>query len=214
MDTRRKSNPATDYAEAKNGLEKKISRFKAICPDLEQPDTTMLTRARQPGYYIQKGNFYLINDFNEHLYYHEHQGVFTLVDNVSYPLESAANMMLMPSGKKDWKLRLKHHLYGMEERQFEVSLDQWIMWCKSTGCTLYFGVESLENEQIVADVIAVCPSANFNHLLTVCIPVSVIGKKGGVIEAELYSYIPTHNLFDFFGKSKKRKRVSPKIFEN
>ena len=49
-------------------------------------------------------------------------------------------------------------------------------------------------------VIAVNELENYNHVLTVKVPSSVVGQHVGRIEANLYPYIPTHNVKALFAK--------------
>ena len=73
--------------------------------------------------------------------------------------------------------------------------------CFCNRCQLYFGVEGVDADGTLSGVvIAVNELENYNHVLTVKVPSSVVGQHVGRIEAYLYPYIPTHNVKALFAK--------------
>jgi hypothetical protein len=82
-------------------------------------------------------------------------------------------------------------------------LKQWITFCRNSGCQLYFGVDHVEKDGTVSGlVLAVNEQENYNHVLTVEVPMAVLAQKSGRVEARLYPYIPTHNVKALFAKMK------------
>ena len=83
-------------------------------------------------------------------------------------------------------------------------LRQWIAYCTASGCQLYYGTEGLGPKgEVQAVVLAVNQAENYNHVLTVSIPASVIGQRQGQVEARLYAFVPTHNVTNMFANYRK-----------
>ena len=149
---------------------------------------------------------YISNDFTNRLYFQRGQ----LVCNTQHPVETIANMMLSTNAKGDYKLKLTQISYGFQKKVFQVPLHQWIAFCKNNGCELFFGVESLGTDGCVSAVIlAVNRAENYNHVLTVSIPTSLIDQRQGTIDARLYPYVPMHNVKSMFANYRKS---NPKTF--
>ena len=173
----------------------------------------LLSPTVQKDYYIRKGGTYLNDMLSSTLYYQQHAGAYHLLSDVSHPLESAANLMLNTDVAADCQLKIKQVMYGYKKKFFEVSLRNWIAYCQNSGCELYYGVESFTDNLIKASVIAVNTAENYNHVLFVNIPLSVIENKAGVIEAQLETFIPMHNVRNLFDKYHKTKNKERKMYE-
>lgn len=133
-----------------------------------------------------------------------------LVASDRYPAETVANMMLSTEMKGSVKMRLTQLEYGFSKSTVEVDLKQWITFCRNTHCQLFFGVDNIADDGTIdAVVIAVNREENYNHVLTVSVPASVIATQQGTVEARLYSYVPTQNIRNLFGAYQKS---NPKTF--
>jgi len=169
-------------------------------------DAEMLQLAVEP-YYKLSGGTYFTEQLSASLYYEKMtDGDFRLVADATHPAESAANMMLSAATEGDYRLSVQQNIYGFQTKQFSVPLRQWVNFCRQSGCDLYFGVEEMKGDQLKATVIAVCPTAGYNHLLTFTLPIQTIDQRQGDISATLYAYVPTHNLKNLFGKYRKTKK--------
>lgn len=152
---------------------------------------------------------YISSDFSNRLYFREGE----LLLSSKHPAESAANMMLTPNTPGDYQLHLTQRMYGFRKTDFLVPLRQWLSFCLQHGCKLYFAVENISAQgEIEAVVLAVNTAENYNHVLTVNIPSSLIAQHKGTIEAQLYPYVPTHNVMNLF--SNAYKKSNKKTFVN
>ena len=144
---------------------------------------------------------YITDLFSNRLYFREGE----LLCHADHPAESAANMMLTPNTPGDYQLHVTQRMYGFRKTDFTVPLRQWISFCQDHGCKLFFGTEDIHTNGIVdAVVIAVNKAENYNHVLSVSIPPQVIGEQKGTIEAQLYPYVPTHNVMNLFSNVYKK----------
>lgn len=162
---------------------------------------------------------YLSDDFSNRLYYKEgvkgaEETVGTkgeLVSSSDHPIESAANMMLSQETDGDYSLCINQLSYGFKKTTFSVPLKQWIAFCQETGCELYFGVEGMEEEKedgqmLDVVVLAVNKKENYNHVLTIRIPMEAIQHQQGELEARLYPYVPMHNVANMFASYRKSNK--------
>lgn len=130
----------------------------------------LLTPTIQKDFYIKKGGAYLNDKLNSDLYYLKENGEFCLLSSISHPLESAANMMIGNDYGIQYNLKITQILYGFKKKIYDLPLRNWIAYCRNNGCTLYYGIESVNQQEIKATVIAVNTAENYNHLLFVNIP--------------------------------------------
>jgi len=155
---------------------------------------------------FSKNDHYLSKDITNRTYLQRGK----LVSDVHHPAESAANMMLSLHTEGSFNIKITQLCYGFRKTVFEVPLRQWIAFCQSHGCELFFGIEDVSDEGSVNGVVlAVNESENYNHVLTVNIPTDILDSKSGTIEARLYPYVPTHNVRNLFAAFRKS---NPKTF--
>lgn len=152
-------------------------------------------------------DFYLVPDLSSKLYFDKGR----LILNGLLQEQSAANLMLTTAIEGDYRLALTQVSYGFKKTTAEVPLGQWISFCKNSGCQLFFGIDHIDQDGTVNGIVlAVNQTENYNHVLTVRVPMSLLDQRNGIIEAWLYPYIPTHNVRDMFAKFKStnRKEIS------
>jgi len=98
-----------------------------------------------------------------------------------------------------------------QKKTYDLPLSQWIAWCRNNGCYLFFCVENMDNDMVNAFVLVTNLNLNYNHLLSVKIPIKNIELNTGEIEAELRCFIPIHNISNLF--SNKKTKSNYKIYE-
>ena len=174
-----------------------------------------LQPSSQMGYYIRKGAWYYAETINATTYYKKQgDGSFTPVVDASLLEESVANIMLCPAAAERYTFEITMKRYGFKDTCFDVPITQWIEYCTQKGCSIYCGIESISQEGVKATVIAANTKLNFNHLLTVTIPLKAIEQRRGTIKAELNAFIPTHNIINIKGKYKNGTMPKDRIIRN
>lgn len=145
------------------------------------------------------GSYYILPKMTSRLYFRKGK----LLESCSHQEQSVANMMLTTAISGSYTLSMTQLSYGFRKTGFEVPLRQWITFCRNSGCQLYFGVDHVGKDGTVSGVVlAVNEQENYNHVLTVEVPMAVIAQKSGRVEARLYPYIPTHNVKSLFARMK------------
>ena len=197
--------------EAENNVEADILNARTIMTD--PVNESLLSATIQKDYYIRQGGTYLSKSLTSDLYYQRCDSSFLLLQDASHPLETAANMMLSLESQATCQLKIKQVMYGYRKKYYEVPLRNWIAYCKNNGCKLYYGVETFNPDGIKASVIAVNEAEGYNHVLNVQIPLSVIDTATGIIDAQLETFIPMHNVRNLFAKYQKKKKQSKTYIE-
>jgi len=177
-----------------------------ISPEDRKFTTHELQPTSTDGHYIKKGTWYYSEMLNASTYYlkKEDNTLEPIVD-VHFLEESVADIMLCPEAAEPFTFDVTMHRYGYIDTKFNLPIRQWIDYCKQNGCEIYCGIESTTPSGVKATVIAVNKGLNFNHLLTVTVPIAAIESGRGSIKAELNAFIPTHNIINLEGKFKKTK---------
>lgn len=176
--------------------ENKIEAENNIKSDIQQTPIAESPASQQ----AKDFSTYISKDFSNRLYTTNGR----LIASTKHPAETAANIMLDTKAAIGYNLNITQVSYGLKKTTFSAPLQQWIAFCKNHGCELYFGVENMSsNGDVDAVVLAVNEAENYNHILTVHIPIESIARKQLTIEAQLYPYIPTHNVLNMFAPYRK-----------
>lgn len=199
-----------DKVEAETNFEKDVLNTIPLEVKMKPQDINTMTKTIQNNFFTKKGNSYIDKRLNSDTYYQLKDSVLTLLLDVTFPAESSANMMLDMATGGDYQLEFKQILYGFKQKEFSVSLNQWLTFCHRQDCKLYFGVEKVLSTEVRASVIAVNEMAGYNHVVFVKIPYKVIDDKRGVIEAQIHTYVPMHNVTSLFESYKKRSKKDNK----
>lgn len=201
----------TDIITAEQSLLDDIKRggHPAVSAADSQPSVDMLEPVADGRHFIRRGGFYLNRQLNADLYYARlSDGRFALVASADYPAESVANMMLSAQASGSYVLDVSERLYGFAKKGFRIPLHQWIHYCRREGCRLYYGAEELNATSLKATVLAVNDAENYVHVLTVHVPLAVIGQGEGDIPVQLSCFVPVHNIGNLFADSRRSNRVS------
>lgn len=143
---------------------------------------------------------YINDKFTNRLYKKKGELLFS----ERHPAETVSNMLLSMETKGDYNIKITQLSYGFRKLVFTVPLRQWIAFCQNSGCLLYVGIEDITADgDVSAVVIAVNDAENYNHVLTVTVPLDAIHAQKGSLEARLYPYVPTHNVQSLFATYKK-----------
>lgn len=167
------------------------------------------------GYYIKKGAWYELEAVNATTYFkRQDDNTFSPVVDARFIEESVADIMLCPTAAEHFSFDITMHRYGFSETRFSVPVCQWLDYCSQKGCNIYCGIESVSSSEIKATVIAVNQNLNFNHLMTVTVPIEAIEQGRGVVKAELNAFIPTHNIINLKGKFDPNNKKGNRIIES
>lgn len=150
---------------------------------------------------VYQGENYLINDFSSDRYFKTVNDSFVLVFNKSHPKESFSNLFLTNiSSIQDVNLALKIKNYSNIDMNINTTVNKFLSNFDKEY-KLFFGIEDFANNQLKGSLILYNPQLNYIHLLNLeTTNISIFGNPG-YVSGILYTYIPTHNINDLFGKN-------------
>lgn len=152
-------------------------------------------------FYVKKGSEYCLKQVRNDSYAIKKEGKLEPLISMSYPLESILTLFTVPSAAQNLEIELHHHKYGFTEDRYVVNLADLLVSCMNAGCVPYVGIEEcMADTSFPVSVFLVNETCGYNHILKVNIPVSLFKKTEGCLSADLYTYVPTHNISDLFAK--------------
>ncbi len=170
----------------------------SICDDFIEPSIDELSIINDSSLYIKRGGYYLIKDVNSDCYYYRlSNGEISPVNSSLYPAETVSNLFASIV-KGDYYLQVTQHLYSNKSKQFTLSVEDFIHYCRAMDCNIYVGIEQFDGKQLKATIVAENILLGFNHLLSIKLDRSILARKQGEIETDLFAFIPTHNLKSLF----------------
>jgi hypothetical protein len=147
--------------------------------------------------FVSKNEFFELESLTDATYYYNK--VEPVFDN-KYLEYSAANLFhdLIPD--VDYRMYVEQSVYGMQTISYTISLEQWLNYCAEWGLKVYFAIEEVREDGLLALVVAQSKELGFNHLLSVVIPDKFVNTKDAVLKVRMTTYIPTHNVKDLYQK--------------
>ena len=130
------------------------------------------------------------------------------VFDVSHQEQSAANLFAGLIRNRDYRLYVEQAAY-LHTITYTISLQQWLNYCAEQALRVFFAVEEVREDGILALVIAHDDELNYNHMLSVVIPDKFVELDGCTLKAKMTPFIPTHNiknLYQQYTQSNKKKQ--------
>ena len=93
---------------------------------------------------------------------------------------------------------VEQSVYGMTTIKYTVSLSQWLNYCAEWGMKVFFAIEEVRQDGVLALVIAQCKELGYHHLLSVVIPDKFIIDQDAVLKVRMTPYIPVHNVKELY----------------
>lgn len=132
-------------------------------------------------------------------YYKSHENYVPVFD--SKHLEySAANLFHGLITDKDFKMYVEQSVYGMTTIAYTISLSQWLNYCAEWGMKVFFAIEEVREDGILALVIAQSKELGCHHLLSVVLPDKFVTDQDAVLKVKMTPYIPVHNVKELYQK--------------
>lgn len=145
----------------------------------------------QDSIYVEKGEKFNIPQINNDLFYFKNDSIYTLVSDTSMIALSFSNALLAPS-TNHYTIDVKHRMYGLVAQDYSIDSRDFNDYF-SRGYERYFGIETLEPEQLSGTLILYNRDEEFIHLFYVTTTLDDL-VNGGKMMMELYSNIPQHNI--------------------
>lgn len=151
----------------------------------------------QDSIYVEKGEEFNIPEINNDLFYFKNDSIYSLVSDTSLVALTFSNALLAPSANH-YTIDVKHRMYGFVVQEYTIDSRDFNDYF-SHGFERYFGIETLEPENLSGTMIVYNRDEEYIHLAYVTTSLDDL-IHGGKMNLELYSNIPHHNIKTLNGK--------------
>ena len=102
-------------------------------------------------------------------------------------------------------MTLRMNRYGQQVDTLEVTLQQFISFCQSEGCKLFFGIKTINQNELSGALFAPNDKLGYSHLLSVVFPLGILKGEDLTVKSTSYVYIPMNQVEEkFFNQFKKQ----------
>ena len=162
---------------------------------------------RSDSFMITSNGNYLSDMIRSDLYLHKVSGENYLLLDTSKPLQSVNNILLTGHFHKEIPLELTLDKYGYLKTEMEITLQQFILYCRQENCKFYLGIKTCTDNEITATLFAVNSKMAYNHMISLHFPLSILFEGKGKVKGTLYAYTPLQNITEeFFINNKNQNR--------
>lgn len=184
--------------ELENMMKRDINRIMPLTSNDIITDWTYVKTTRSQGHIIVEGGKYLSNQIRGDIYLQDIHGKKQLICNRKNARNSITNIMLTGQFQYVIPMHLRIDKYGYKAEETDITLQQFIDYCKNEGCKLYFGIKTINETTLTGTLFAYNEKMAYNHVLSVSIPLNILDGKKEKINATVYAYIPLQNVTEKF----------------
>lgn len=189
-----------DAVELEEILDRDLRRVLPIADDALIDEWADAEVSRSGDLMIANGGEYLSKMIRGDVYLKETGGRRILLCDVAKPVQSVSNIMITGHYSREIPLTLTLDRYGYTKTTAEVTLQQFVAYCKMEGCKIYFGVKTHTADMITGTIFALNESMAYNHVLSINFPLSILNGGDAKSTGTVYAYIPLQNVTENFFK--------------
>ncbi len=173
-----------------------VQRMINIPSDAMIFDWSKAKRSESHAMMIVDGGMYLSKMIRGDIYLKKtSQGLLPLCDTTNVQ-RSVSNILLTGYFPHDIPLKMDIDHYGNRKDTIDITLQQFITYCKAEGCQLYFGIKTRTEKEITGTFFAYNEKNSYDHMLTVVFPLSILRGSSEPVRGKVYTYIPLHFVAD------------------
>lgn len=142
--------------------------------------------------YVLRGNYFLTENINQNRYYYlSEDSIFSYVFDLTHPLYSFSNLLLADTFYGALiNLNIQQHEYG-NIHTMTIPLEQLILFCRSQGCCVYWGVSHHEGEKINGTLFFRNPYEGYEHVIRLKCDFNTLELDKIVINATAMLFVPS-----------------------
>lgn len=178
-----------------------INRIMAVSPEALITNWDIAQVHRTKNLLVIDGGYYRIEDIRGDIYLTNRRGKRLLLLDRKSPMHSISNMMLTGVTPHDADLQIDFHIYGNSIHRRLTTVQQFVDYCKSEGCQLYFGTKTLTPKELTGTLFAYNEKYAYTHMLSVNVPLDVLEQPDCLITGHAYVYIPLHDITEQYIKN-------------
>lgn len=188
-----------DAIELEEIFKRDVCRIPAKLPDYSQKKWTDTSVSADGGWMIANSGSYLSDEIRSDIYLQKKKGSYQVVTDPNKVIQSVKNILLTGASAKPLPMHLKIDQYGYKSSEIDITLQQFLEYCRKEECVLYVGIKKSGKDLVTATLFAVNNSLAYNHVLSVSFPLDILsGNTNQAIQAVLYAYIPLQNVTEKF----------------
>ena len=178
-------------------------------------DTTKLTKTlvgdNEILYY--KGKSYLNEKITNNYYLVSNDSLLTPITDKDMPMESIANIMVLPSSKQigNYKAKIRYLLSNNKIVEQTTTIRQIIDYAMKQGCKPYFGLEGIKDGVINFSLFLYNENSGYDHIFRLSCKTEEIGTDALTFTGRGSLYAPTTNVKSLYSDGNKKSNVTFKL---
>ena len=178
-------------------------------------DTTKLTKTlvgdTEILYY--KGKSYLNEKITNNYYLVRNDSLLTPITDKDMPMESIANIMVLPSSKQigNYKAKIRYLLSNNKIVEQTTTIRQIIDYAMKQGCKPYFGLEGIKDGVINFSLFLYNENSGYDHIFRLSCKTEDIGTDALTFTGRGSLYAPTTNVKSLYSDGDKKSNVTFKL---
>ena len=178
-------------------------------------DTTKLTKTlvgdNEILYY--KGNSYINEKITNNYYLVSNDSLLTPITDKDMPMESIANIMVLPSSKQigNYKAKIRYLLSNNKIVEQTTTIRQIIDYAMKQGCKPYFGLEGIKDGVINFSLFLYNENSGYDHIFRLSCKTEDIGTDALTFTGRGSLYAPTTNVKSLYSDGDKKSNVTFKL---
>ena len=178
-------------------------------------DTTKLTKTlvgdNEILYY--KGNSYINEKITNNYYLVSNDSLLTPITDKDMPMESIANIMVLPSSKQigNYKAKIRYLLSNNKIVEQTTTIRQIIDYAMKQGCKPYFGLEGIKDGVINFSLFLYNENSGYDHIFRLSCKTEEIGTDALTFTGRGSLYAPTTNVKSLYSDGNKKSNVTFKL---
>lgn len=180
-----------------------------LAEDMASPDTTMLTRTvvGDCNVWYSKGSTYLNEQITGNSYYAMTDSLLRPVADKKLPMESIANIMVLPSSRSvgNYETRIRYVLSNNRTVEQTTTIRQVIDYAMKQGCKPYFGLEGIKDGRVDFTLFLYNENSGYDHIFRLSCRTEDIGTDRLTFSGRGSLFAPTTNVKSLFGEENGKK---------
>ena len=190
-----------------NAIELELTAEKDIMsmPTTLSPiDWSSAIVSKSQGLLVIEGESFISEMIRSDIFLKEIDGERKLLCDSLTPTKSISNIMVTGVFDEEIPMALRMNRYGQLVDTLEVTLQQFVSFCQSEGCKLFFGIKTINKDELSGAIFAPNDKLGYSHLLSVVFPLGILKGEDLKVKGTSYVYIPMNQVEEkFFNQFKK-----------
>ena len=192
----------TNLIDLEKILQRDMQRVIAVTSDDVIEDWSEVSVSHADSLLLVEGETHISPMIRSNLYLTDRNGHRKLLIDSKSPSRSVSNIVLTGLFDKLIPLHMVIDRYGGKDEAIDITLQQFVAYCKLERCKLFFGIKSSTNDALTGTLFAYNEQLSYDHMLSIVFPLSILKGEDGNILGKLYSYIPLNDVPDKFFNNK------------